>query len=129
MKKLTATFLLLLLLCGLMLPGCEDVENKTLPQGEAPPFADISWVRKGEHDSEALRFWSDGRFSYTCGCGNPVNDADLCQGYRYDPESQTLTLDYLEMAEEAVPVITVVSYDGQTLQLNFNGEIRTFHKE
>ena len=126
MKRFTAFLLASLLICGLLLSGCGEEAS---PVGDTPPFADVTWVRNGAHDSEALRFGSNGKFSYSCGCGNPVNDADLCQGYRYDQKTQTLTLDYLEMAEEAVPVITVVSYDGQELQLDFSGEIRIFHKE
>ena len=52
----------------------------------------------------------------------------LGQGYTYDEATKTITLDCEEITEEMVTVIKVVKSDGNTLHLDFNGEIRIFEK-
>ena len=88
----------------------------------------ISWTRDAENDTETIRFGEDGSFSYSCGCGNPVNDSDLCEGYTYDDETKTITLECIETTDEMVTVIKIVKCDENELQLDFDGEIRTFTK-
>ena len=92
-------------------------------------FTDISWTRKAEHDTEAIRFGSDGSFSYSCGCGNPVNDSDLSEGYTYDDQTKTITIRYIEITNETVSEIKIEKYDDKSIKLNFDGEIREFFIE
>lgn len=110
----------LLMVCLCFMAGCKK---------EEAGFMDISWTRETEVDTEMIFFGSDGSFHYFCGCGNPVNDADLCEGYTYDEKSGSIILDCLETTEEMVTEIKVVSFDKNRLELDFNGEIRTFEKE
>ena len=70
-----------------------------------------------------------GSFYYSCACGNPVNDADLCEGYTYHEETNEITLDYMESTEEMVTTIRIVQVSEDVLELDFNGEIRTFERE
>ncbi len=99
--------------------------RKTVDYSEYP-FTDISWTRKAEHDIETIRFNSDGSFAYSCGCGNPVNDSDLNEGYTYDDETKTITIDYIETTDETVSKIKIEMCDKERLKLNFDGEIRGF---
>jgi hypothetical protein len=92
------------------------------------PFVNISWTREGEHDTETIRFNADGSFTYSCGCGNPVNDSDLCEGYTYDDATKTITLNCSETTDEMVTVIKIVKCDENSLQLDFNGDVRMFEK-
>ena len=89
-------------------------------------FQDLTWVRETSSCTETIRFYSDGSCSYFCSCGNPVNDDDLCEGYRYDPENQTILLLFEVTTPETVTQITVQSCDGKTLVLDFAGDVRTF---
>lgn len=114
----------------------EAATQPTQPQTEATeaepqfePFVGMSWTRDAENDIETIRFGEDGSFSYSCACGNPVNDSDLCEGYTYDEATKTITLDCIETTEEMVVAIKVVSCDGAELKLDFNGDIRVFTKE
>lgn len=92
-------------------------------------FIDIRWTRDTEADTEFLYFSPDGQFRYSCACGEPVNDADLCEGYSYDPETKTVSLDYPEKTDETVTVLLVKSCTADTLVLDFNGDVRTFEIE
>ena len=51
-----------------------------------------------------------------------VLDADLAKA------TKTITLECEEITEEMVTVIKVVKCDGNSLHLDFNGEIRIFEK-
>lgn len=124
--------LALVLVCAMLFAGCSknektDTKDKTVDYSKYP-FVNISWTRDAEHDTETIRFGADGSFSYYCGCGNPVNDSDLCEGYTYDDATKTITFDCIETTDEMVTVIKIVSCDENSLQLDFNGEIRTFEK-
>ena len=72
---------------------------------------------------------ADGKFTYYCACGNPVNDSDLCEGYTYDDSTKTITLNCIETTDEMVTTIKIVKCDGNSLQLDFNGEIRIFEND
>ena len=114
-----------LLLVVLFLTGCEDEKidySNYL-------FTDVNWIRNTEYDTENIRFKSDGRFSYFCGCGNPVNDADLCESYTYDEKTNEIKLDCFETTEETVETIKIIEMTEEMLRLDFNGEIREFIKE
>ena len=126
----------LILVGAMLLAGCGgNKQPETAKPDDTTPvsngdvsFFDISWTREAEHDTETIRFGADGSFTYSCACGNPVNDADLCEGYTDDEATKTITLECEEITEEMVTVIKVVKSDGNTLHLDFNGEIRIFEK-
>ena len=122
MKQWIFVFLL-----GLCLMGCTG-EGKE-PDYSEYPFTDVNWVRDSGHDIETIRFAADGSFYYSCACGNPVNDADLCEGYTYHEETREFTLDYMEPTEDMVTTIQLVQLSDDVLELDFNGEIRTFEIE
>lgn len=126
MKKLSLIIIALILVCSTALVGCNKGNNGK--DYSKLPFTNISWTREGDHDLETIRFGADGSFSYSCACGNPVNDADLCDGYTYDEATKTIKLDYFEKTDDAVTEIKVVKCEGNELQLDFNGEILTFTK-
>ena len=85
-------------------------------------------TRDAENDVETIVFKSDGRFTYYCSCGNPVNDSDLCETYTYNKDTKEITLDCLEETEETVTNIKIVNSTETTLELDFNGEVRKFEK-
>ena len=129
MKRIIQNILLVsmaaLLFC---LSGC--TENKTEARVDYSEylFTDTSWTRKAEHDIETIRFGSDGSFVYYCACGNPVNDSDLNEGYTYDDAKKTITVKYIETTDETVSTIKIEACDGESIKLNFDGEIREFVK-
>ena len=123
MKKIIIVLLVLIFLVG-----CSKNKDKKIDYSEYL-FTDISWTRDTEHDIETLRFNSDGRFTYYCACGNPVNDSDLCDGYIYNDENQEIKLECFEITEEMVTNIKIVEMSEDVLELDFNGEIRKFEKE
>ena len=128
MKKILAIILAMLLMSTLVLVGCSKDEEEQSKDYSEFPFVDIAWTREGDHDSETIRFGADGSFTYSCACGNPVNDADLCEGYSYDDGSKTITLDCLEETDEMITEIKIVKCDGNELHLDFNGDVRVFSK-
>lgn len=120
-------FLLIILCCivSYYLVGCvsqSEVDYSTYD------FAGVQWVRDTECD-ETLCFLTNGEFRYSCACGNPVNDADVVESYSYDDKTKTFTLNCYEELEDMVTKIKLISCDGKTLELNFNGEIRRFYVE
>ncbi len=120
----------MMILCGVILvvisvlTGCEGNENYA-----AYPFVGVRWTRETEQDTESLYFSEEGEFSYSCACGNPVNDADLCEGYTYDPETQTITLQYIETTDETITTLKVETCTDEELVLVFGDETRTFYKQ
>ena len=92
-------------------------------------FTNGSWTRDAENDIETISFKSNGKFVYYCSCGNPVNDSDLCESYSYDDETKEIILDCFETTEEIITNIKIVKMTEDTLELDFNGEIRKFEKE
>lgn len=110
---------IVLLLC-VLLTGCQNYSEY--------PFTDVSWTREVEQDMETIRFGADGSFSYSCSCGNSVNDSDLCEGYSYDDETKIITLECYETTDEMVTTIKLVKCDDEELHLDFDGEVRIFTK-
>lgn len=117
------------LLCAILFVGCANKKaDDSVVDYSQYSFVNISWTRDAENDTETIRFGDDGSFGYSCGCGNPVNDSDLCEGYTYDDETKTITLECIETTDEMVTVIKIVKCDENELQLDFDGEVRTFTK-
>lgn len=106
----------------------DDKKNEAADYSEYA-FTKGNWIRETEECTETLRLKADGGFSYTCSCGNPVNDADLIEGYTYDDSTKTITFDALETTDEMVTKVKVVSCDEEKLVLDFDGEKREFVAE
>ena len=122
--------IIILILVMLMLTGCGNVDEKSQENiyGDYL-FTDVSWTRDGEEDTETIIFKSDGSFIYYCACGNPVNDSDLCETYKYNDDTKEITLDCFEETEETITTIKLVNSTDTTLELDFNGEVRKFQRE
>lgn len=122
--------IIFLMLVGLLLTGCGATKEKTQEKNYSEYlFTDASWTRDDGNDIETIVFKSNGRFTYYCSCGNPVNDSDLCESYTYNDDTKEITLDCFEETEETITTIKVVNSTETTLELDFNGEIRKFEKE
>jgi hypothetical protein len=119
------------LITTILFAGCNDnnkPENQNLDYSQYL-FVNTSWIRDAEHDTETIRFGADGKFTYYCACGNPVNDSDLNEGYTYDDATKTITVKYIETTEETVSTIIIEECNIESIKLNFDGEIREFVKE
>ena len=120
----------LLMVSAIFFMGCSDNKNtevKSVDYSEYS-FVNTSWKRDTEHDTETIRFNEDGSFAYYCGCGNSVNDSDLCENYTYDDSTKTITLNCFETTDEMVTTIKIIKCDENSLYLDFNGETRVFAK-
>ena len=120
----------LFLMSTILFVGCSDnkkSENQSVDYSQFS-FVNTSWTRDTEHDTETIRFGEDGSFTYYCGCGNPVNDSDLCEGYTYNDATKIITLNCIETTDETVTTIKIVKCDENSLHLDFDGEIRIFEK-
>jgi len=123
MKKI-----IIFLLLAMLLVGCGEKKEKEINYSEYL-FTNVSWTRDGGNDIETIRFNSDGSFSYYCSCGNPVNDSDLCESYKYTDETKEIKLDCFVITDEMITTIKVIESTDSILELDFNGEIRRFEKE
>ena len=92
-------------------------------------FAEVRWARDTECDTETICFYRNGDFSYSCACGNSVNDADVVESYSYDNETKVFTLNCYEDIEGMITEIKLISCDGEKLELDFCGDIRVFCAE
>jgi hypothetical protein len=129
MKKIIY-LIALFLITTILFAGCNDnnkPENQNLDYSQYL-FVNTSWIRDAEHDTETIRFGADGKFTYYCACGNPVNDSDLCEGYTYDDSTKTISLNCIETTDEMVTTIKILKCDESSLQLDFDGETRIFTK-
>ena len=123
MKKI-----IVVLITGILfLTGCEE-KKKLEADYSKYSFTDVSWTRDGENDIETIRFNSDGSFSYYCSCGNSVNDSDMCESYTYNDETKEIEFNCFETTEDMITTIKVINYTDTTLELDFDGEVRTFKK-
>ena len=82
MKKI----IIVLLFAIFIFTGCKNKDFSKYP------FTETSWSRNNGHDIETINFKTNGSFSYTCACGNPVNDADLCENYTYNEDTKEIKL-------------------------------------
>ena len=121
-------FLIVLLLMMFIFTGCEKKEEEKVDYSEYL-FTDIRWTRDTEVDIETISFKSDGSFRYSCSCGNPLNDSDLCESYVYNDETKEIKLNCFETTEQTITSIKIVEMSENILELDFNGEIRKFEKE
>ena len=124
MKKIISV----LMLAVLFLTGCEEKKNIKIDYSEYL-FADVIWTRDSGDDIETIVFKSDGSFRYSCSCGNPLNDSDLCESYVYNDETKEIKLNCFETTEQTITSIKIVEVSEDRLELDFNGEIRKFAKE
>ena len=120
--------IIILMLAVLIITGCKGTKENKKDYSKYS-FSDIVWTRAAENDIETIIFKSDGRFTYYCSCGNPVNDSDLCEGYVYNDETKEIKLDCFETTEEMVTNIKILESSEDILELDFNGDIRRFEKE
>ncbi|MGN0966035.1 MAG: hypothetical protein ACI4OP_00365 [Candidatus Coprovivens sp.] len=118
MKKaiIMTLILVLVLTTGIVIASLAKTSKNSIP-----PFANQSWIRY-DSDEEHLSFSSEGEFSYWCSCGNPVDNADMCETYTYNPKSKTITLNCYGPNEK----IKVIKHTKDTLVLKFDKETRTF---
>lgn len=126
MKKLP----ILLFIFGLILSGC-NIKNEELKKKDYSEysFVDVKWTRETEYDIEFISFYSNGDFTYSCGCGNPVNNSDVCETYSYNDETKEIKLECDEPSNYTITTIRMISYDENSLVLDFNGDIRKFEKD
>ncbi len=122
MKKIMAV----LILAGVFLAGCR--EGGLVDYSEYI-FTDVIWTRDNGHDTERLILHADGNFSYSCACGNSINDSDLCESYTYNDKTKMIKLAFLESTEEMITNIGIIDVSEDFLELDFDGEIRRFVKE
>ena len=115
---------------SLLLVGCgkEEKDNKKVDNNNYS-FTDKYWTRTTEADTEHIKFRSDGTLSYYCDCGNPVNDADVCNEYTYNETKKEIKIKCSIPVRETIKNIKVISVDDNTLELDFDGEIRIFEIE
>jgi hypothetical protein len=118
------------MLLVVFLTGCGKSNEKPKEKDYSEySFTDVSWTRDAENDIETIVFKSNGRFTYYCSCGNPVNDSDMCESYEYNDETKEIKLDCFETTEDMVTNIKIVEMSDDVLELDFNGEIRRFERE
>ena len=123
MKKV----IVILCLAVLFLTGCNEKKETKIDYSEFA-FTGVTWTRDAENDEETLRLNADGSFTYYCACGNSVNDSDLCDSYTYNDETKVIKFDCFETTDEMVTEVKVVKVTDDTLELDFDGEVRTFEK-
>lgn len=90
-------------------------------------FVGKNWVRTTDSDTEYLTFKKDGSFSYYCACGNPVDDADLCEYYTYDGEDTIYV--HCDFDKYTKKKVEIISCKKDKLKIDFNGEVRVFKLE
>ena len=133
MKKRIISILLatacVITLCVSLAACAKDDKKDEAVDYSKHAFTSCNWIRETEECTETLRLKADGGFSYTCSCGNSVNDADLIEGYTYDDSTKTITFDATETTDEMVTDVKVVSCDDEKLVLDFDGEKREFIAE
>ena len=59
-------------------------------------FVDKRYTRIIEGDTETISFSSTGKYSYSCSCGNAVDNYDLCEYYTYDGKDKITLVCYDE---------------------------------
>ena len=122
MKRYIALLIVTFMFCMLSFCGCAQTiktENESVDYSDYS-FTDIFWTRDTEYDTETIYFGADGTFGYSCACGNPVNDADLCEGYTYDDETKIITINCEEITENMVTTIKILKCDENTIHLDFD---------
>jgi hypothetical protein len=135
MKKRYSIMIVLYCVIILSFIGCDikqdkkKTEDEKVVKYEEYEFIGVQWSRDSECDVENLCFLPNGEFRYSCGCGNPVNDADVVESYSFDETTNMFTLNCYEDIEGMVTEIKLISCDGERLELDFEGEVRVFFNE
>lgn len=119
MKK---TLIIILILSAFFITGCKKEVDYSKYN-----FTDVRWTTEGSGDTEYLYFGSKGTYSHYCGCGNPVNNSDLCDGYTYNEKTKTIKLNC--DSKYAVTKIKILKSTEDVLILDFEGEKYFFEKE
>lgn len=117
--------ILSLVIVCLLLVGCNQKEVDYSNY----EFTDISWTRETDADIEYIRFSSNGDFSYYCACGSPVNDSDVCERYTYNEAKKEIKIKCSIPTKDTVKTIKVINVSENTLELDFDGEIKIFNIE
>lgn len=91
-------------------------------------FTDTRWERETEEDIEYVIFNSDGTMSYYCACGTPINNNDICDKYTYNDKTKTIKLKCIIKPANTITKIKINKYDENSIELDFDGEIKTFTK-
>lgn len=92
-------------------------------------FADVKYERSTEADTEFIRFYKDGSFSYYCACGNAVDNYDLCEYYTYDKEKNEIELVCFSEITKKEKNIKILKATKDKLKIEINGETREFTRE
>lgn len=92
-------------------------------------FVGIDWVRKNGNETEYLKFYKDGKLTYSTSDGMSINDSDVCSKFTYNPSNRTISLICYQEVLGTVKDIVIKEYDNNTLVLDFNGDLRVFTKK
>lgn len=135
MKKILlmiSTAIIVLLIVGILISRWPlhgwNGENREeqIKESPVPEFAG-TWARMTKYNAEFISFSEDGHFAYYGSEGNGVNDYDLCDSYKYNPQLNILEINCAKGIGEDTPTkIEVVSFDEDTLILKFLDEEKTF---
>ena len=130
--------LLLVVIC-VMLSGCLfNIKKEMSATGSTVSnsdyekydyFVGIDWVRENGNETEYLKFYKDGRLTYSTLDGQTINDSDVCPKFTYNPSNRTISLICYQEVSGTVKDIVIKDYDNNSLALDFNGEIRVFNKK
>lgn len=118
MKKTIVLCLLVILIFTITACGGNKIpENLT----------DVKWYFYDEDLGEhlVLRLGSDGSFTYSCQCGEPVGDSDLYDSYTYDGETGNIVLNGGDESME----IKVISHNEAHLLVEIDGDVKDFGVE
>lgn len=124
MKKLQK--IILIITAVFILTACnnqKEIINEE-NRNDKLPIAGMGWSRE-DGDTEILVFSEDGHFTYHCSCGNPVDNADICDTYTYNKKTKTITLKCDGIEDEK---IKLVSYDDKKLVLEFDNGTKEFDR-
>lgn len=122
MKKVFITIFVVII--GLLGIG---IVKSIKPNYSKYPFTDVRWINKeDESDTVNIRFNSDGKFSYFCGCGNPIENYDLCESYTYNVKTNTINLNCTNNVKDIIDTLQIISCTNKELKLKFGKEIIIF---
>ncbi len=126
-KEIIFNITRIVLLILIILAALKYQDNKKYNDSLSDAIIKNTWSRAGEGDTEFIYFGENGEFSYYCACGNPVDNYDLCDSYKYDKESDTIKLNCsLSTIKDKIKIIENDEYH---LVLEIAGEKRTFESE
>ncbi len=110
-------------------PPSTGYESQTPPAAKLDaPFVDIDWhhledPERGECDT--LTLTSDGYFYFNCECGEPIENSDLYETYKYDEASSAIVL---ESAYAPTRRIKILGAGDSYLLVKMDDDIKCFVK-